>query len=286
MLLARLLLDTLVFPALACAVTFSIVRGIGGKSDPSRSAAAAVGLGMGYLTGHLRILGLPPLPPVDTTQWLFYVVILSAAAAGLWRGIGARWGTLAAAIPAAGLLGVTLRPMWTYHWGGGEAAIWVAGLFVALLLLWLSQDRMASISPEGPQQSLVYLWVALAVSAVLGLSATALLAMLASALAVGLGVLALISFFSRVPSGGWRLVAFVVLAGLLLNGLFYAQLTGWNAALLAVAPAAAWLSRAPWIRRQGPWVRIAAAMLAVILVTAPAVAEAAPAYPQASPYDY
>jgi hypothetical protein len=285
MLLTRLLLDTLVLPAPACAVAFWIVRGIGGKSDPSRSAAAAVGLGMGYLTGHLRILGPPPLPPVDTTQWLFYVVILSVAA-GLWRGIGARWGTLAAAIPAAGLLSATLRPMWTYHWGGGEAAIWGAGLFAALLLLWLSQDRLASVSPEGPQQSLVFLWVALAVSAVLGLSATALLAMLAAALAVGLGVLALISFFSRVPSGGWRLVAFAVLAGLLLNGLFYAQLTGWNAALLAVAPAAAWLSRAPWIRRQGPWVRIAAALLAVILVTVPAVADAALAYLRESPYDY
>ncbi len=242
MLLARLAFDTLILPALVCGVAFWIVRSIGGKSDASRSAAAAVGLGLGYLTGHLRILGPPLLPPVDTTQWLFYVLILSVAA-GLWLAVGARWGTLAAAIPAAGLLGATLGPMWTYHWGAGEAAIWGLGLFAALLLLWLSQDRLASVSPEGPQQSLVFLWVAFAVSAVLGLSATALLAMLAAALAAGLGVLALISFFSLVPSGGWRLVAFVVLAGLLLNGLFYAQLTGWNAVLLALAPAAAWLSR-------------------------------------------
>jgi hypothetical protein len=282
MLLARLTLDTLILPAAACGAAFWVVRRVGGESKAG--AAAAIALGAGYLTGHARALGPPSFPPTDTTQWLFYVVVLSIAI-GAFLGFVPRWRLALAAIPIPVLLGTTLRPMWTYHWGVGEAVVWGAGLMAALLLVWLTQDRLASVS-DGPQQALVFLWTALAASAVLALSATALLAMLAAAGAACLGVLALFSLFSRVPAAGWQLVAVVVVGGLLLNGLFYAQLSGWNALFLALAPSAAWLSRARWVLPRRPVVRIAAALLAVVLVTAPALVDVTLAYLRESPYDY
>ncbi len=280
MLAAKLAFDTLILPALAFGATFWILRKLAGNSPWLVSLAPAAALAAGYLVGHYRIAGLLPFPPVHTTGWLFYLVGLAAvtAAARMWK--PARIGGLIFL-----LLVATLKPMWTYHWEFGQSALWLAGLWVALFLVWRAADRLGAVE-EGSLLPWAFCWTALASGIVLALSATALLGQLSVILAICLGLLSLISAFLKTPSEGWIVVGITALAGLLLNGLFYAQLSGWHAAFLALAVPAAWAARLPFAQRRGPRQSFAVGMLAVILATAPPIADAGLSFLNEPDYDY
>ena len=69
-------------------------------------------------------------------------------------------------------------------------------------------------------------------------------------------------------------VALILLAGLLINGYFYASLKPLHALVLAMAPLAAWVGQLPPIRRLKPW---QASLVVVILTGVVVAAVTAPA---------
>lgn len=284
MFLFRLLADTVILPGLACGLSFWLLSVFWERKEGRSGAAAGVALAVGYLTTQLRVVGFPPWPPVDTVQGLFLVVAFSAGVSLLYLA-GQRWHILLVALTSAVLLAVTLRPMWTYHWEGNESLFWGGGLLVGVLLLWVSLD------PPGARQvpgGLLYFfsWVSLAASVVLGLSASALLAQLAAGTAVSAAVLAGLSFRGPVPAPSWLPVGLVALVGLLLNGYFYARLTGGNVLCLALALPAGWLSHLSWLRSRPQVQRLALGFLAVLLLTLPPLVSAVRTFQQDPGYDY
>lgn len=281
MIAAKLVFDTLILPALVLGATFWTLRKFVGSSPLLISLAPAVALAAGYMIGHYRVAGFPQFFPSQTTGWLFYLVGLAVPAAAAAR----KWKPASVGILIVLLVVATLKPMWTFHWPFGQSLLWFAGLWTALFLLWYVLDRLA-FAARGALLSFAFCWAALASGVVLALSATALLGQLSVILAVCLGGLSLIAAFSKTPSEGWIVVAITALAGLLLNGLFYAQLSGWNAAFLALAVPAAWAARLPFAQRRGPRQSFAVGMLAVILATAPPIADAGLSFLNEPDYDY
>lgn len=284
MFLFKLALDAIVFPALVSAVSLGTLLRLLRRAEGRVAIAVAFATGLGYLTVHVRAVGWPPLPPVDTVQWLFFVVAL-AAPAGVLYARARSWRFVPAGILFAVLLGTALNPMLSHHWEAGRAILWLGGLVAGVCAVWfliesLEDEAAASFLPAS------FLWVHLVAAVVLGLSATALLSQLAAGSTASLAVIACYALCFRRSAGGALLVAFVILMGLLLNGYFYAQLTAWNAIFLAVSLPAFWLSRMPWVRHWSEWRRAGLGLLAVVLLTLPPLVSATRSFLEEPDEDY
>ncbi len=86
-------------------------------------------------------------------------------------------------------------------------------------------------------------------------------------------------------AGGWVQVALMILGSLTLNGYFYAELSGWNAMALLIAPMLPFLNRLPWLRQRSAWVRTLLVAFSVILLTAPGLGLAVSDYLSEPVYD-
>lgn len=270
MLILKLVLQAWIAPAVVCAVTFWLVRRLAGGRVRS-SATSSVSLAAGYLAGQVLSIGVPPFPPVESTQWLFVLACLSVLPGLFGPGI-LRWGL--AGIVGAVLLSVTLAPMIRYHWTTGEAAVWIGGVFAILTALWCLLDSLASREDSGTLLLSTFLVVGLGSAVLMALSATTLLAHLATVMVAGLSALFVSSLRFRVSARGWLPVALTVLAGLALNGHLYARLSGWNVLWLTSALLSAWFVRVRWLQARPPWQRITITLVPVVIITALAVAGA------------
>lgn len=284
MFVLQLFLKGVVFPALVCGFLLWVIPWVARKPRKDWAALSGVSLAAGYLAAHILSIGLPSLPPVGTTQWLFLLVAVAALVGVFTLRKGKRRLVLTGVL-VAGLLAASLRPMLEYHWERWEAALWFGGLFSALLLLWSSLQSLADRGENRVLLPSTFLILCLGTAAVLGLSATALLAQLAAAASACIAVLLLVSLRAPLPPA-WLPVALMILTGLVLNGYFYAQLTPWNAAALLSALAAPWVSRLPWIRQNPSWRRTFLALGAVLLIAAAAVGAAALDFLEAPDDDY
>ena len=64
-------------PFLAAAILTLLIRLVSGVELATRIAALAIALA--FMGGYLLILGVPPFPPVSSTQKLFYVAVIATA---------------------------------------------------------------------------------------------------------------------------------------------------------------------------------------------------------------
>jgi hypothetical protein len=284
MLLRQVLWPGVLLPALVGA---AIALLAGALPARWRGGGVAWGAAAGYFAAHVAISGWPPLPAIETTEWLAWIVlaagVLVLASGALQRRAPMRAGS---AVLAAALVWLTLRPMVRYTWSIAASVAWLgASLVLVALLLWALEPK--GERPDEPAHrplwsaSAAALYVAVPFAAVaLGLSASARLAQLATALVCALAGARLVTraLASRSTSALDVLaspVAFVAAAlgyaGLLLNGAWYAQLDLRGALALWLAPLAGVAVHTLGARRT--WTPLRAA-LAGILATA---ATAAPA---------
>ena len=194
---------------------------------------------LGYLVGHVGAVGKPPFPPIESTQSLFYLVavagIIGVVEVLVPTSVAARW---VARIGLVGLLlWLTLRAMLRYHWQTGEATLWLSGLALLALLLWSTLSGLSERVPDLSQQ-LGWMLSFIGVGIVLILSHSALLGQLAFVVVAALAAIVLVSVLAPASSGLKTAVPVLltVLAGLLLSGTFYADLPGYRALALALAP--------------------------------------------------
>lgn len=231
-------------------------------------------LAASYCAAQVGLLGMPKLPPVDSLHWIFW---LSAEIALLWvlykslrlpeNFVGILSLILALLSPA-----LILWPLVSHTWGASVAILhigWGTGL-VAFMSFFLA--ARAGESP-GAALPLSLAGCAGGLSITLLLSASAILAQLAGALAIGLLVLLLPAVrekrFMFAPAAG--LVFALVYTGLLLGGHFYAELAVPETILLAFAPFALWLDELLPAGKLAGWKRT---LLQAALTAIPAFAAA------------
>ena len=267
----QILIWVLLVPAAVSSLAIASARRIGrGHAGGRRGRwGIAAGLGLGYLAGHVGILGWPALPTLESKEWVAWLV-LAATAIGIVETTAdlprwSRW-TLRSLFVAVGLE-LVLRSMIENAWTPTESTAWLVGLEVALLASWWNLEVQAErLSGPGWVVPLGLVSVGWAVVQTLGGGASAgqLDGVLASTF---LGALTTVGLRpGPALSRGGPPVALTALAGLGLTGYFYAEVPPSSAVLLALAPWAPWVDRIGLIRRRSYWTRASVRFLVVLLI--------------------
>jgi len=200
---------------------------------------------------------------------------------GVWEVLGSSWprpqGVAVRLALSALFLGLLLRSMVRFQWGGLEALLWCSGLAVLFLLLWASLGRLHETT--APTALLVsWLLTLLGTAAALALSYSASLGQLAGVLAAAVGG-AWVATKGRETGapGGALPVLLVVHGGLLLSGIFYADLDRLRGLTLAVLPLVGIVANVrPGRSELRNALRVAVVVVAVLVaVLAPLALEAA-----------
>lgn len=238
----------------SAALLFGYRRSRAGAAHRHGRWGAPLALGGGFFAGYIGIRGFPRFPPAEATEHLAYFalaafvlgLIESARRTPWWL----RWPLRAAVcVP---LVLVMTRASRDWDWTAVQAAAWVVGLTLVILVAWASAASQAARFP-GATSPLILLIATAGSSVALLLTGSLLLAQLALALAVTLFVSALAAWRrpplspSLTASDGGVCVALILLAGLLMNGYFYSELPAFAALTLFAAPALGWAGDLPRI---------------------------------------
>jgi|GEM_PF-1438287 len=244
-------------PACTAGVVLLLASRLSGASSAVRQSAGAVGLALGFVAGQFLILGKPAFPPIDGTSWLPYLAGM-AMCAGMICGTFAQRGWvnwLVAILICASVPYLLLQTQFKYTWSPdqgklAEGIFHLAGIFVALLLIWKSIDRAVRTIP-GIVVPLALIVICAGSAGVIMMGESALVAQLAGCLAAGLGAVAVLAFFIKdfTPGTGTTAVLVTLLAGFWINAYFYANVPAPSALLLVAAPLMLWLGTLPFISR-------------------------------------
>jgi hypothetical protein len=279
-------LNVLVVPFVVSALVLAASRWAFRRAGMSGAgpAAAVLGLGAGYLAGHLAAArpAFPPIEVTDRVPWLAAASALlglleSARPAPGW----ARWENRL--LLTALVMAVVLGPVLEETGASGSGRIWLAGVALALLASWANLEALAT-RLSVPSLGLPVLAVVAGAGAVLVLSGSLVLGELGLALASSLGATWLLSLFwndlSLARGGPPFLVA--TLGSLLLVGHVYAGLPTWPAVALLAAPLAIWSGFLGPLRRAATWKRTLLSLAATLALVGIAILLALSASP---PYD-
>jgi hypothetical protein len=237
----------------------------------SRSWVGPAAVAAGFMAGYLALFGWPGLPPHDAIDWLL-LLAPPLAVLGLLDSYyrvppPGRVLSIAVAVPVSFLL--LVQPLLAT---GPEnlATVFLVATGAAVTSL-ITTDLLAARSSAGRLNTIL---LAVSVPATITLMCSGsvrlgMIGMLLSATQVGsLG--ANIALGRSGLGRGIVLVFGTLLAGLLLCGNLYAELTTQNALLLAAAPCMAWLGR------RGPrglgWLAHVAIQVGLVLAVASAAA--------------
>jgi hypothetical protein len=250
-----------------------------GRSGGSAGRARwgiAVGLGAGYLAGHLGILGAMSWPhlALDSKEWVAWFVplaIVLGAVEACWA--TPRWASwLMRCVLVAGLIGTVLYSQIENHWKPLQAAVWLALLWLAILASWWNLELQAE-RLSGPGWVVPVGLVSLGWAVVQVLSNGASLGQLDGVLAATLlGALLTVGLRpGPALSKGAPPVVLIVLAGLGLIGYFYSDVPARAALILVLAPWILWLDRIGFVRRRSYWTRASVRFLAISVTVGVAV---------------
>lgn len=249
--------------------------------------SGAIALSIGYVAGHIGVAGVPPFPPTEAMHWFVYLA-LAAMVLGLLEAFyqkspaWLRWGLRL--LLAGATMWLLLRPLFEYTWGPAKGIAWMAVLSVALVAFWAQLEALSERQP-GVTFPLILLVVTAASGGILLVSGSALLGQLGGALTAAIAASWVVAWWTPKfsLSRGATPVVSVLLAGLWLNGYFYAETPLMSVLLMALSPTAAWIGQAERVKRFAPWqanmARVGAVLIPVALAVILAViASPRPAY--------
>jgi hypothetical protein len=218
-------------------------RGRGTRTP--RAWPLPVALGLGTVAGHVALNGWPPLAlDVELKHGLFWVALLGAAAGAL-ESTRSRFLPAARLALALGLPVYLLDFMRAHHWGPLEGWAWTAGLGLLVWLLGCGLERLAR-RRDGVELLPAWLVLLALAAGCLHVSGSMSLGQLAGSVCCVLGVgsvLVLLGPHLSVDQGTSTPLG-LLLAGLLLGGLFASELGAVPALLLAAgAPTAPFVPR-------------------------------------------
>ena len=245
----------------------------------------ALGAGLAFTAGFALLDGrVPPWPPEESRQWLFYfaaaltVVALVDAVVRAWLPAAAWLRPEAALLLSAAAVFYLFRSMLQSEaWTAVEAGCRLLVMVVVLHAAWTFTELLVLRLPR-PAGPLVLSAFAGAVAMVLMLSGSVVYGRLAGILAIT--PLAAAAVAPAAPGfsfarGGVTVIVPTAVAILFL-GRFYVDpgVSVTNAALLLAGLVLPWAAAVPPLRRRRPWVRTTAALLLVLVPTATAVVRA------------
>jgi hypothetical protein len=236
-----------------------------------RAAAAVLGLGLGYVGGHVATIGLPPWPLSLSAETMHWPLPMAAAAIiiGLVEALtpAPGWLRWMLRLPLVALaIGLVLQPMLDPQRDDHIRSLGLAIVALAVLASWVNVQAVAQRLVSALVIFALGLLGAFASVAFVLVGHSVVFAELTGSLAVPLLVVWLTAMWNRGPQAGQGLVTVYVpvLTTLLLNGVYYADLSPLSALLLAFAPAGLWLAH---LRPLRPRPRLAAAVgLVAVLV--------------------
>lgn len=248
--LLQTILVTVLVPA-AVAAFFVLVSALAAPGR-WRSALVAGGLGAAWCTGVWLAVRAPRWPAVQAADWHFYAVVLAAGAVLVtpwWRGAAAPRAVAGWVFLAASFAVITHRFL-SGLWPAAGAWLWPVGAAALALLAAFAVGAVGRrVQAAVTASSLMSFAVFCSAALVLGGSAS--LAHAAGIFAAACGAAWVVSWALRrqvdmLPAG---FVAAVILGGLILQGVVYAQLRPSSALVLALAwPLAAGVG---WFGRHG-----------------------------------
>ncbi len=259
--------------ALAAGVLLASWRAMRGRASArdSRSWAAPLAIGAGFVGGWLALFGRPEFPPLDATDWLFFAApaLVALALCDAYLGIPpqGRYASWFVAIPPT--CWVLARPLAA---AGDEqiGIVAVASMIAALAWIFLIDALASRVSAA--RLSGLLLAAVVPASVVLILSGSQRLAQIGMLLAATQAG-ALVANLIMGPAGVGRGVSLVfgaLYGGLLFCGQHYAELSPVDAAILYAAPLAAWIVQRLSVRFEPRsagalecWLVLAAASVAV-----------------------
>ena len=220
-------------------LALSVRLGPEGSPPRGRQALWALSLAAAFLAGHAVVAGIPPLPPVDAGEWLFYFVPLAAALSAIEaiQETPEVLSRLARAALIYGLFFLTFRPLIDMAWGRQKGAFLVLLLSLLVLSVWQGLAEL-SRSVRAPALLSALLASAACAAATLALSGSALLGQLAGVLASALAPFAIIAMWrpAHAPAGGLVAPSVLILGALLAQGVYYSALSPSSALVLLAAP--------------------------------------------------
>jgi hypothetical protein len=222
--------------------------------------AAAVG----FLAGYAAVMqSIPRLGPTDGSDWLFWLAIPLAGLGVVCAMIERRWGWIFGACAGAVAV-VLLRPLAEVT----PATISLVGLAMSVAgaaLVWIigfTEHRAGSL------WTLAALCVAMGgVGVVIFASGSKSIGLHGISAAAALGPVAVLSFRARAPAAlAVAAFAMPLLAGFLVAGHFYAEVSWTNLIVLLASPAL--LLVGAWLPTERQWVRGLAGLIAVTIAVA------------------
>ena len=316
MITARDILWGVLLPA--CVAAAAVLLGaLLGRMWRLRRAMVPLGTGVAFATGFAALLQrVPPVPPLDSVDWLFYAALVVGAAgavdsifwdrrgaseahapydpgpltyareeARLPRGGAAYWVArfvLALAL-SAGLAWLLVRPLLVFNWTGSAGYVRIALIALGMSLLWLALDALARLA--GGRAMAVGLAIVAALSSLtVMLSGSQKLGQLGGLLTSATFAVAILGLFfpNPVTARGMVLVYVMLQTAIVVTASehVYASLTTLNAILLLLAAPLGWLGLLMPARRLVA--RVAVQLVGMVVPAAVAATLAALAFARAA----
>ncbi len=273
-----------VMPALIAAAVVGVECMIGGGRAGATRAGGALAVWAGYSWGHVASVGWPPWPPTESTHWLVMVLIpvgVLIAIVGSIPRLPRRIAWAMRIAVAVAIAPALLQSYLNYTWDFGQSVVWLAGLGVAAIVLWVSAKRALNRRARVRFAPLAIYGAIISVGTgmVMMFSGSVTLGQLAFGLTATLGGIACASVLvgrNSAVLGQPMCVgpALVALIGLWINGYFYASMTATNAVLLATSWLAMGIVSLPVVCRLDGWRRVTVQAAAVLLPVTAAVINA------------
>jgi hypothetical protein len=234
--------------------------------EGDRPLLTGLAAGAGLLVAFLGIRGLPPVPPVDTLDWIPFL-LAAAWLVGLGgdalRARVSPWAVLEtwAWVAAAGFV-LVMRPLFEGSLEGIAAPLHVLGaVVVARLAFGLTSRAALKVSPHATFAALAL--TSASSAGVVVLTNSALLGQLLGGVTTVTAALAVASWLRPALRPGFGAIGAVlaVSQGLLLYALHYIETPTAAIVALALAPAGAWLAALS----QHRWKALGLALLAAAL---------------------
>jgi hypothetical protein len=260
-----ILLHALGIPFATALVVIAVLRPLLrlARIEGADRAAVAVGMGVGYLAGHLAVAWPSAFPPIEVTDRIPFVVLVatllglldSAWPSPAW----ARWENRF--LLTTLVLGVVLGPLFEGLSETRAGVIQVCGIAVAILVFWANLEALARKLP--PSALGLSLGIAVAGAGLrLLLAGNMVLFQLIVALGASLGAAWLFSLWrpGLTLARGGSTVLTATLASLLIYGQYYSSvpepetLAIGLAAIVLLTPLLAWIAMIGPIRRRPTWV--------------------------------
>jgi hypothetical protein len=279
----------LLLPAIVGGGIFIFARYLSSKEDTVRNEKEhsrfpawliAAALGVGYIVGYLGLEWLPPFPPRLGTHWLPYLAIIGLIVAGFWH--LAVWGPITQVAVSIIIPRLLLSSTFKHTWGQVEGIIWWACLAIALFILWHLVEQSFSVLPPGASCPFVYFGIFGGTALVLALSGSLRLAQHSGILVALFAMSWIITLVLQrnsqrfvFPSGVSPVVT-LLLAGIWMNGHFFAEVPTASTILLVISLPLAWVGQIATVQRLGErrsmLIQIGAIALPVVIAIGIAVA--------------